>query len=36
MFQALRSTRLGWLEEQIAERQPQDEWQAAKQFLDYL
>jgi hypothetical protein len=25
-----------WLEEQIAERQLQDEWQAAKQFLDYL
>lgn len=25
-----------WLEEQIAEWQLQDEWQAAKQFLDYL
>jgi hypothetical protein len=27
---------MAWLEEHIAERQLQDEWQAAKQFLDYL
>jgi hypothetical protein len=27
---------MAWLEEQITARQLQEEWQAAKQFLDYL
>jgi hypothetical protein len=27
---------MGWLEEQVAERRLQEEWQTAKSFLDYL